>query len=36
MIVTEENRSTRRKTCPSATMFNTNPTQTGLISKAGR
>lgn len=36
MIVTGKNRSTRRKTCSSATTFNTNPTQTGLISKAGR
>jgi len=26
MIVTGEKRNTRRKNCPSAAMFNTNPT----------
>lgn len=34
--MTGENRSSRRETCPSATMFNTNPKQTGLVSKTGR
>jgi hypothetical protein len=28
MILTEENGRTRRKTCPSPTMFTTNPTWT--------
>jgi hypothetical protein len=28
MILTGENRSTRRETCPSATMSSTNPTYT--------
>jgi len=36
MIVTGENRSSRRKTCPSVIMFNTNPKHTGLVSKTGR
>jgi hypothetical protein len=30
MILTGESRSTRRKTCPSATLSTTNPKQTGL------
>ena len=30
MILTRENWSTRRKTCPSATSSATNPTRTGL------
>jgi hypothetical protein len=35
MILTGENRRTRRKTCPSATLSNTNPTRTGLRANAG-
>jgi hypothetical protein len=35
MILTEKNRSTRRKTCPSVTLSNTNLTRTGLVLNPG-
>jgi hypothetical protein len=35
MKLTGENRSTRRKTCPSATLSTTNPTWTDPWSKPG-
>jgi hypothetical protein len=35
MILTGENRTTRRKTCPSATLSTTNPTWTDLGAKPG-
>jgi hypothetical protein len=35
MKLTGENRSTRRKTCPSATLSNTNPKWTDLGSNPG-
>jgi hypothetical protein len=34
MVLTGEIRSTRRETCPSATLFNTNPTRTDPSAKA--
>jgi hypothetical protein len=35
MTLTGENRSTRRKTCPSVTLYTKNPTSTDLGSKTG-
>jgi hypothetical protein len=35
MTLTGENRRIRRKTCPSATSSNTNPTRTDLSANAG-
>jgi hypothetical protein len=35
MILTAENRNTRRKPCPSETLPTTNPTSTGLGSNPG-
>jgi hypothetical protein len=35
MILTGENRRTRRETCPSATLPNTNPTCTDLGANLG-
>ena len=35
MILTGENRSTREKTCPSATLSTTNPTRTNRGSNLG-
>jgi hypothetical protein len=35
MILTREYRSTQRKTCPLATLYTTNPKQTGLAHNPG-
>jgi hypothetical protein len=35
MILVEENESTWRKPCPSATLFTTNPTWTGIGLNSG-
>jgi hypothetical protein len=35
MILTEENRSTRRETCPGVTSSTTNPTWTDPAKKSG-
>jgi hypothetical protein len=35
MILTGENRRTRRKTCPCATLSTTNPTWTDLVANPG-